>query len=180
MTTLEHRLLRPHHHILLEFQGKPSGGPVLKVTVLTSVSELRTLIPPLIRQATLGQMCRILGRLTAMDYEVFRNAHLNRSSRIPSNPPQSGSYPLRQPSQAPSASSDHNVTILETPRKPQCWDHGCNGRQFSTFSNLLRHQREKSGTATKSYCPRCGAEFTRTTARNGHMAHEKCKPRPQS
>lgn len=64
--------------------------------------------------------------------------------------------------------------------KPQCWEHGCNGRQFSTFSNLLRHQREKSGTAAKSYCPRCGAEFTRTTARNGHMQHEKCKPRRTS
>jgi hypothetical protein len=64
--------------------------------------------------------------------------------------------------------------------KPQCWEHGCSGRQFSTFSNLLRHQREKSGTAAKSYCPRCGAEFTRTTSRNGHMAHEKCKPRRTS
>ncbi|KAF2685786.1 hypothetical protein K458DRAFT_299494 [Lentithecium fluviatile CBS 122367] len=70
--------------------------------------------------------------------------------------------------------------ILNSRPKPQCWEHGCNGRQFSTFSNLLRHQREKSGTAAKSYCPRCGAEFTRTTARNGHMAHEKCKPRRAS
>lgn len=70
--------------------------------------------------------------------------------------------------------------ILNSRPKPQCWEHGCNGRQFSTFSNLLRHQREKSGTAAKSYCPRCGAEFTRTTARNGHMAHEKCKPRRTS
>ncbi|KAF2277559.1 uncharacterized protein EI97DRAFT_457560 [Westerdykella ornata] len=70
--------------------------------------------------------------------------------------------------------------VLNTRPKPQCWEHGCNGRQFSTFSNLLRHQREKSGTAAKSYCPRCGAEFTRTTARNGHMQHEKCKPRRTS
>lgn len=70
--------------------------------------------------------------------------------------------------------------ILNSRPKPQCWEHGCNGRQFSTFSNLLRHQREKSGTAAKSTCPRCGAEFTRTTARNGHMAHEKCKPRRAS
>lgn len=76
----------------------------------------------------------------------------------------------------------NNVTprVLNTRPKPQCWEHGCNGRQFSTFSNLLRHQREKSGTAAKSYCPRCGAEFTRTTARNGHMQHEKCKPRRTS
>ncbi|KAI4231725.1 MAG: hypothetical protein L6R40_007646 [Gallowayella cf. fulva] len=104
------------------------------------------------------------------------------SARLPSNVSTSGSYRTsRQPSLAPSISPnpDDSIRIVENPRKPQCFDHGCNGRQFSTFSNLLRHQREKSGTATKSYCPRCGAEFTRTTARNGHMAHDKCKPRPQ-
>ena len=67
----------------------------------------------------------------------------------------------------PSRSTNHKP-------KPQCWDHGCNGRRFSTFSNLLRHQREKSGTAAKSYCPHCGAEFTRTTARNGHVHGSKC------
>ncbi|KAH8749349.1 hypothetical protein F5883DRAFT_435836, partial [Diaporthe sp. PMI_573] len=45
-----------------------------------------------------------------------------------------------------------------------------------TFSNLLRHQREKSGQATKASCPDCGAElFTRTTARNGHLLQQKCK-----
>ncbi|KAF2096794.1 hypothetical protein NA57DRAFT_78387 [Rhizodiscina lignyota] len=76
---------------------------------------------------------------------------------------------------ATSSAEDSGVRILNARPKPQCWDHGCNGRQFSTFSNLLRHQREKSGTAAKSVCPRCGAEFTRTTARNGHMAHDKCK-----
>ena len=71
-------------------------------------------------------------------------------------------------------SNDASTRVLAQRPKPQCWEHGCNGRQFSTFSNLLRHQREKSGTASKSYCPRCGAEFTRTTARNGHLAHDKC------
>lgn len=73
--------------------------------------------------------------------------------------------------------SGDNVRVVHSRPKPQCWEHGCNGRQFSTFSNLLRHQREKSGAAAKSTCPNCGAEFTRTTARNGHMAHEKCKQR---
>ncbi|KAI0515090.1 hypothetical protein F5B22DRAFT_201446 [Xylaria bambusicola] len=64
---------------------------------------------------------------------------------------------------------------IETSRpKPQCWEHGCNGRQFSTFSNLLRHQREKSGQAVKASCPNCGAEFTRTTARNSHLLRDKC------
>ncbi|KAM7221619.1 hypothetical protein V8F06_003010 [Rhypophila decipiens] len=67
------------------------------------------------------------------------------------------------------------VRVVHSRPKPQCWEHGCNGRQFSTFSNLLRHQREKSGQATKATCPECGAEFTRTTARNGHLMHGKCK-----
>lgn len=66
--------------------------------------------------------------------------------------------------------------ILETPRKFECWDHGCNGRQFSTFSNLLRHQREASGTASEIVCYRCGAEFTRKTTRDGHLEHDKCRP----
>ena len=86
----------------------------------------------------------------------------------------SGGYRGRGGSVAP---SNPEPVVLEAPKKPQCWDHGCNGRQFSTFSNLLRHQREKSGTSQKSTCHRCGAEFTRKTARDGHLAHDKCKPR---
>ena len=54
------------------------------------------------------------------------------------------------------------------PPKLQCWQHGCNGRQFSTFSNLLRHEREKSVIPAKSVCYRCGAEFTGRTARDVH------------
>lgn len=95
-------------------------------------------------------------------------------------PSQSFSYPPPQPLNSstrhsmPRLGSESQVRVLNQKPKPQCWEHGCNGREFSTFSNLLRHQREKSGTAAKSYCPKCGAEFTRTTARNGHLAHEKC------
>lgn len=94
-------------------------------------------------------------------------------------PPTAGSVPGLSSSPG-SQGNGVMPRVLNSRPKPQCWEHGCNGRQFSTFSNLLRHQREKSGTAAKSYCPRCGAEFTRTTARNGHMAHEKCKPRRAS
>ncbi|RAO71905.1 uncharacterized protein BHQ10_007917 [Talaromyces amestolkiae] len=70
---------------------------------------------------------------------------------------------------------ESQVRVLESRPKPQCWDHGCNGREFSTFSNLLRHQRERSGAAAKSECPHCGAVFTRSTARNTHIAQGKCK-----
>lgn len=62
----------------------------------------------------------------------------------------------------------------------RCYDHGCNGREFSTFSNLLRHQREREGNSSKSSCPKCGAEFTRSTARNSHIKHGKCKGRRDS
>ena len=96
-----------------------------------------------------------------------------------SAPPASGSIPSL--SSSPSTQGNSVMPrVLNSRPKPQCWEHGCKGRQFSTFSNLLRHQREKSGTASKSMCPRCGAEFTRTTARNGHVAHDKCKPRRAS
>ena len=35
--------------------------------------------------------------------------------------------------------------------KPRCFDHGCNGREFLTFSDLFQHQRERLGTATNTY-----------------------------
>ncbi|KAI2628319.1 hypothetical protein GGS21DRAFT_492640 [Xylaria nigripes] len=75
-------------------------------------------------------------------------------------------YPVQPPvlpsGNPPTADAGH-VRVVQSRPKPQCWEHGCNGRQFSTFSNLLRHQREKSGQAAKASCPNCGAEFTRTT-----------------
>ena len=71
--------------------------------------------------------------------------------------------------------SVNNVRVISRGPEPRCWEHGCNGRKFSTFSNLLRHQREKSCVIEKSPCPNCGVEFTRTAARNGHIGREKCK-----
>ena len=84
------------------------------------------------------------------------------------------------PSVMGSPTDSSQVRVVQSRPKPQCWEHGCNGRQFSTFSNLLRHQREKSGQAAKASCPNCGAEFTRTTARNGHLLHDKCKAKRAS
>ncbi|KAL2856001.1 hypothetical protein BJY01DRAFT_187108 [Aspergillus pseudoustus] len=80
------------------------------------------------------------------------------------------------PDSAPTSTDpEQQVRVISFRPKPQCWDHGCNGREFSTFSNLLRHQREKSGVVAKAECPSCGAVFTRTTARNIHVAQGKCK-----
>lgn len=79
------------------------------------------------------------------------------------------------PSDSMPSSDTDQVRVISSRPRPQCWDHGCNGREFSTFSNLLRHQREKSGVVAKAECPVCGAVFTRTTARNIHVAQGKCK-----
>ncbi|KAL4912841.1 hypothetical protein BDW62DRAFT_193636 [Aspergillus aurantiobrunneus] len=50
------------------------------------------------------------------------------------------------------------------------WDHGCNGSKFTTRSNLRRHIAEKARRLPACQCPRCGVSFTRTTARNTHLA----------
>lgn len=98
--------------------------------------------------------------------------------RAPQGPPMGPVASNFPPIPQPLESTPNEVDVSGSRQKPQCWDHGCNGRQFSTFSNLLRHQREKSGTATKARCPHCGTEFTRTTARNGHLYGGKCKGIP--
>lgn len=100
-----------------------------------------------------------------------------QQQQLPSMNAQALNFP---PISRPLESTPGNVEVSSSRNKPQCWDHGCNGRQFSTFSNLLRHQREKSGTAAKARCPHCGTEFTRTTARNGHMYGGKCKGMPDA
>ncbi|OJK02273.1 hypothetical protein ASPACDRAFT_41097 [Aspergillus aculeatus ATCC 16872] len=84
-------------------------------------------------------------------------------------------YSSPESAQNSSDPEQQQVRVISFRPKPQCWDHGCNGREFSTFSNLLRHQREKSGVVAKAECPSCGAVFTRTTARNIHVAQGKCK-----
>jgi uncharacterized C2H2 Zn-finger protein len=56
----------------------------------------------------------------------------------------------------------------------RCWEHGCNGRKFTTRSNFRRHLREKSNARPSCRCPQCGAVFSRTTARNAHVAKGSC------
>jgi hypothetical protein len=117
----------------------------------------------------------------SMDYSAPYGAgdySARSSSSSLSLAPDSGMM-YQMPAVMPAASGVDagHVRVVQSRPKPRCWEHGCNGRQFSTFSNLLRHQREKSGQSSKASCPNCGAEFTRTTARNGHLLHDKCKQR---
>ena len=64
--------------------------------------------------------------------------------------------------------------VSPPPPDLRCWDHGCEGRLFTTLSNLKRHQREKSSGRALHPCPRCGAHFSRMTARNRHLQNQSC------
>ncbi|KAH8704829.1 hypothetical protein BGW36DRAFT_2313 [Talaromyces proteolyticus] len=106
---------------------------------------------------------------------VPSNAYPITTGPDPRIPIRTSPFPGSNNSTPTTPEPESQVRVLESRPKPQCWDHGCNGREFSTFSNLLRHQRERSGAAAKSECPHCGAVFTRTTARNTHISQGKCK-----
>ncbi|MCJ1381241.1 Serine active site containing protein 1 [Xylographa soralifera] len=69
--------------------------------------------------------------------------------------------PLPSPTQAEAIMLDHRA-------KPQCFDHGCNGQEFLTFSDLLRHQSERSVTATNTYFPENYSDI-RTTTHENHI-----------
>jgi len=120
---------------------------------------------PLVAYPTLG----------SHDASYSTQSYRPQAQALPSMGPAMHAFP---PISNPLESTPSDIDTIDSQSKPQCWDHGCNGRQFSTFSNLLRHQREKSGIAMKALCPHCGIEFTRTTARNGHMYGGKCKGQP--
>ncbi|OJJ30620.1 hypothetical protein ASPWEDRAFT_32782 [Aspergillus wentii DTO 134E9] len=118
--------------------------------------------------------------LNQSNYYLPETSLPSHTSSIPVSPHPPAPLPsetLYSSPESAQASSDpeHQVRVISFRPRPQCWDHGCNGREFSTFSNLLRHQREKSGVVAKAECPMCGAAFTRTTARNIHVAQGKCK-----
>lgn len=65
-------------------------------------------------------------------------------------------------------------SLPQEKEKPVCWEHGCQGRLFSSWSNLRRHQREKARQEPACYCPRCGAYFSRTSSRDQHLANMSC------
>ncbi|KAH6719179.1 hypothetical protein DL95DRAFT_411001 [Leptodontidium sp. 2 PMI_412] len=78
-------------------------------------------------------------------------------------------------SESPTSTSDNSTpTYHQRQDDLVCWDHGCNGRGFTTSSNLARHRREYSDKRPTYYCPKCGAFFSRKTARNTHVENQSC------
>ena len=109
---------------------------------------------------------------TPMQIPTPTQAQTLPDSRAQSLPSQT--YPAFQQPLEPAITTNVAKTPSLTP-KPQCWDHECNGRRFSSVSNLLRHCREKDGIAIKVTCPYCQTRFTRSTAMNSHLNRGKCK-----
>ncbi|KAM3065456.1 hypothetical protein ACMFMF_011178, partial [Clarireedia jacksonii] len=60
------------------------------------------------------------------------------------------------------------------PEPIRCFDHGCDGRTFSSIGNYRRHIREKARRSKTFPCEVCGRSFTRSTARNMHQKTSKC------
>jgi hypothetical protein len=55
-----------------------------------------------------------------------------------------------------------------------CWKHGCEGKRFSTRGNLVRHCLERSKARYRYHCTQCGAEFSRSSARDKHITMRRC------
>lgn len=87
-----------------------------------------------------------------------------RTGSTPSCPPEMSSV-MPSPEQ-PGLSSPTTVYC--------CYEHGCNGRKFSSSSTYRRHCREQSACHKQS-CAFCGQQFSRASARDMHLSQGRCK-----
>lgn len=62
-----------------------------------------------------------------------------------------------------------------TREKPRCWDHDCNGREFSSYSDLLRHQREEDSKSSKRRDEgrRMNSESVNSPAKQGYIRPQR-------
>jgi hypothetical protein len=56
----------------------------------------------------------------------------------------------------------------------RCYQHGCEGRRFSSSENYRRHIRERN-KLDRTTCPFCAAVFTRKSNKNTHLRKGRCK-----
>jgi hypothetical protein len=118
---------------------------------------------------------------TLIDQSIFEAENITQQPQDPSMDPfmyflQSSpeNHASNQTPEPQSLDLDQSHELPNIDEIPICWEHGCNGKVFSSWSNLRRHERERASQAPRCYCPRCGAYFSRTTARNQHLANMSC------
>ena len=125
------------------------------------------------------------GSTTFAPSELVTNSHSNSGCTSPSSSQdqdQDQEYTsLSSFSSSSSVTPDRQQELQQQQQQHQlrCWDHGCNGRLFSSKSNLMRHRKERSSSAAgnasnRAICPLCGAIFTRNSARDTHLAKQSC------
>jgi hypothetical protein len=86
--------------------------------------------------------------------------------------PATGTYSIQlPPTQACKASLP---TAHAQDLRPQCFEHGCNGRRFSCNENYRRHIREK-GMTRGFVCDHCQRRFTRRSHLSAHISAFRCK-----
>ncbi|KAL4922594.1 hypothetical protein BDW62DRAFT_196596 [Aspergillus aurantiobrunneus] len=106
------------------------------------------------------------------------NDPIQEQAPVPPHGPSNVTRPARRVQRCGVGQSRHRpykATLMEI----RCWDHGCEGRKFSSLGNYRRHLREKNGQARVHPCPDCGRVFTRSTARNFHRESGTCGLSPR-
>lgn len=79
--------------------------------------------------------------------DIMTRASMNRSApreNFTALPSMLYSMPSVLPSAGGQSQKTGHVRVVQRSLNPQCWEHGCNGREFSTSDLLLRHQRMES------------------------------------
>ena len=106
------------------------------------------------------------------------STHVVPGTSTPSDPPGTNLKKLRpckEPSSSDMGPNPSSAMTDDLIKNPQCFEHGCNGRKFSTLGNLIRHQREESDLSRRHICPHCGSQCSSKRARSAHITHGKCK-----
>lgn len=110
----------------------------------------------------------------ADDQHMFAN-YTTPGSALASLTPPADQFTEQQQRQNP-PQAPASAPASAWPQDLRCFDHGCDGRRFSSIGNLVRHQKEqRRGLSARRYeCPYCDQTFTRSTARNVHLSRGRC------
>ncbi|KAI5271214.1 hypothetical protein E4T47_05457 [Aureobasidium subglaciale] len=141
-------------------------APVLEATILAEIQRLQQELAE-IKRSRLSMYADAKGSPSETASEMTHT--LQTPQHIPTTTPAAADQC------ANIAPTDNQRPLSNGRELPRCWNSCCNGRTFSTQSNLVRHQREKRGVGTDLKCSFCGVEFSRSSARKTHEAERRCR-----